>query len=104
MRARPDRGDADSGQTKKKPARPKGTKPFCFEIGWGGLSGLVVVSFCLLLWMFLLGIWAGQTILLPTRVTSPDEQSIERTLPSTQVVVPAGTKGSPGRSADQWNK
>jgi len=29
------------------------------------LLGLGVVAFCLFLWMFLLGIWAGQTILLP---------------------------------------
>ncbi len=33
------------------------------ELGWGGLFSLVVVAFCIFLWMFLLGIWAGQTIL-----------------------------------------
>jgi hypothetical protein len=31
------------------------------------MLGLVVVCFCLFLWMFLLGVWAGQTILLPPR-------------------------------------
>lgn len=31
------------------------------------MFGLVVVCFCLFLWMFLLGLWAGQTILLPPR-------------------------------------
>ena len=31
---------------------------------WGFL-GLGVVVFCLLIWMFLFGLWAGQTILIP---------------------------------------
>lgn len=35
------------------------------ELGWGGLFSLVVVAFCIFLWMFLLGLWAGQTILIP---------------------------------------
>ncbi|MFH7320165.1 hypothetical protein ACHHRT_06050 [Desulfurivibrio sp. D14AmB] len=35
------------------------------ELGWGGLVSLAVVAFCIFLWMFLLGLWAGQTILTP---------------------------------------
>lgn len=35
------------------------------ELSWGGLAGLGVVSFCIFLWMFLFGIWAGQTVLQP---------------------------------------
>lgn len=35
------------------------------ELGWGGLLSLAVVVFCVFLWMFLLGIWAGQSILAP---------------------------------------
>ncbi|HET97888.1 MAG TPA: hypothetical protein ENN98_04210 [Desulfurivibrio alkaliphilus] len=35
------------------------------ELSWGGLVSLVVVAFCIFLWMFLLGLWAGQTILMP---------------------------------------
>ena len=42
-------------------------RPFRFELGWSGVFGLAVVVFCLFLWMFLLGLWAGQTILLPPR-------------------------------------
>lgn len=38
---------------------------FRFELGWSGLFGLSVVSFCIFLWLFLLGVWAGQTILSP---------------------------------------
>ena len=52
---------------KIQPSQPGRGKPFCFELGWRGMFGLVVVCFCLFLWMFLLGIWAGQTILLPSK-------------------------------------
>ena len=56
----------DREQAKKKPAKKMSAKPFRFELGWGGMFGLMTVCFCLFLWMFLLGLWAGQTILLPT--------------------------------------
>lgn len=36
-----------------------------FELGLLGISSVAVVSFCIFLWMFLLGLWAGQTILQP---------------------------------------
>lgn len=35
------------------------------ELGWAGIFSLAVVVFCIFLWMFLLGIWAGQSILSP---------------------------------------
>lgn len=35
------------------------------ELGIKGIIGLGIVCFCIFLWMFLLGIWAGQTILQP---------------------------------------
>ncbi|MEN8257463.1 MAG: SPOR domain-containing protein [Thermodesulfobacteriota bacterium] len=37
-----------------------------FELGLRGLVGLAIISFCVFLWMFLLGVWAGQTVLLPS--------------------------------------
>lgn len=41
-------------------------KPFVhLEMSLGGLFGLGVVAFCIFLWMFLFGIWAGQTVLQP---------------------------------------
>ncbi|MEW6220332.1 MAG: SPOR domain-containing protein [Thermodesulfobacteriota bacterium] len=47
-------------------AKKPGKRPrIRFELTWSGLCGLGVVLFCLCLWMFLLGIWAGQTILVP---------------------------------------
>jgi len=53
---------------------PRKAKAFRIELGWRGMFGLVVVCFFLFFWMFVLGIWAGQTILLPSRdsrVTQP---------------------------------
>lgn len=44
------------------------SKAFRVELGWRGLFGLIIVCFFLFFWMFLLGIWAGQTILLPPKV------------------------------------
>jgi hypothetical protein len=37
-----------------------------FDMGIGGVIGLGIVSFCIFLWMFLLGVWSGQTVLLPS--------------------------------------
>jgi hypothetical protein len=53
--------------TAKKMARKKSKKKkkIKFELTLGGLLGVGSVLFCILLWMFLLGIWAGQTVLLP---------------------------------------
>lgn len=34
-----------------------------FELGLGGVLAVGIVCFCVFLWMFLLGIWAGQTVL-----------------------------------------
>ncbi len=42
-----------------------------FQLSSAGIIGIGVVLFCLFLWMFLLGIWAGQTILYP-----PQQQTI----------------------------
>lgn len=45
--------------------RQKKRFAFRFELGIGGMLGLGVVCCCIFLWMFLLGVWSGQTILLP---------------------------------------
>jgi hypothetical protein len=37
-----------------------------FELTRSAIGGIAVIVFCLFLWMFLLGVWAGQSILLPT--------------------------------------
>jgi hypothetical protein len=48
---------AKSGTKKKKKIK--------FELTVGGLVVVGAVLFCVFLWMFLLGVWAGQAILLP---------------------------------------
>ena len=58
---------------KTRPKKKKGAKRFRFQIGLAGVAGIGVVLFCLFLWMFLLGIWAGQTILLPA---APPERAL----------------------------
>jgi hypothetical protein len=45
--------------------KSKKKKKIKFELTLGGLFGIGAVLFCILLWMFLLGIWAGQEVLLP---------------------------------------
>ncbi len=57
---------ATARKTKKRSKKKKGPKRFRFQLGLAGVAGIGVVLFCLFLWMFLLGIWAGQTILLPS--------------------------------------
>lgn len=48
----------------------------CFEFGLGGLVGLATVCLCIFLWLFLLGVWAGQTVLLPS-ADSDSGQALE---------------------------
>ncbi|HBH28410.1 MAG: hypothetical protein N839_0000930 [Desulfofustis sp. PB-SRB1] len=37
-----------------------------FEVSRGGIGGIGIVCFCIFLWMFLFGVWAGQSLLKPT--------------------------------------
>ena len=41
-------------------------KKLKFELSRSAIAGIGVIVFCLFLWMFLLGVWAGQSFLLPT--------------------------------------
>lgn len=40
-------------------------RTFEFRLGWPGIGAIAVVCLCIFLWLFLLGIWAGQKILAP---------------------------------------
>jgi len=44
----------------RKTKQPKKIK---FELTRTAIAGVGVVCFCLFLWMFLLGVWAGQSVL-----------------------------------------
>jgi len=59
----------------RKPKKRKTPKRFRFQLGLAGVAGTAVVAFCLFLWMFLLGIWAGQTILLPSASSGKSKAS-----------------------------
>lgn len=47
-------------------ARKNQVKKIRFELTGSAIAGITVIVFCLFLWMFLLGVWAGQSLLLPT--------------------------------------
>ncbi len=43
----------------------KKVKKVKFELTRSGIAGVGVVCFCIFLWMFLLGFWAGESVLRP---------------------------------------
>lgn len=45
--------------------RKNQAKKVRFELTKSAIAGIAVIVFCLFLWMFLLGVWAGQSLLLP---------------------------------------
>ncbi len=45
--------------------RKKPVKKIRFQLTRSGIFGIAVVCFCLFLWMFLIGVWAGQSLLYP---------------------------------------
>jgi len=38
-----------------------------FELTRSSIGGIAIVCFCIFLWMFLLGVWAGQSLLRPSK-------------------------------------
>ncbi|AGF79193.1 hypothetical protein UWK_02657 [Desulfocapsa sulfexigens DSM 10523] len=45
--------------------RKKPVKKVKFQVTRSGIAGIAVVCFCIFLWMFLIGVWAGQSLLYP---------------------------------------
>ncbi len=45
--------------------RKKTVKKIKFQLTRSGIFGIAVVCFCIFLWMFLVGVWAGQSLLYP---------------------------------------
>ncbi|MCI5145128.1 MAG: hypothetical protein D3923_06255 [Candidatus Electrothrix sp. AR3] len=74
----------------KKPALKKKVpgKQFSFQLNLNGIAGIAVVLFCLFLWMFLLGIWAGQTIISPHFAQSGSPASISESTESVLETAP----------------
>ncbi len=45
--------------------RKKPVKKVKFQLTRSSIAGIGVVCFCIFLWMFLIGVWAGQSLLYP---------------------------------------
>lgn len=45
--------------------RKKPVKKIKFQLTRSGIAGIAIVCFCIFLWMFLIGVWAGQSLLYP---------------------------------------
>ncbi len=52
-------------QTRTPARKKKKVTKIKFELAKGSIAGVAVVCFCLFLWMFLAGVWTGQSILSP---------------------------------------
>lgn len=80
----------------QKRKKRKTGKTFRFQLTPGGIIGIGVVAFCLFMWMFLLGIWAGQTILLPSTPSGKKAVTAGPTggnqSPPVQILGPEGKK------------
>ncbi len=55
--------------------RKKPVKKVKFQLTRSGIAGIGVVCFCIFLWMFLIGVWAGQSLLYPP--VSADKVSLD---------------------------
>lgn len=74
-------------------------KTFRFQLSLGGVVGLAVVCCCLFLWMFLIGVWAGQTILLPA--ARPKAPAVLAGHGKQEVAPPAGVKERAGKTTEK---
>ena len=54
----------------------KKVKKIRFELTPSAIAGVGVVCFCIFLWMFLLGVWAGDSLLRPL---TPGKMAITKT-------------------------
>lgn len=71
-----------------------------FELRPAGLLGAAVVCFCIFLWMFLLGIWAGQTVLtLPQLADGSAAASAESPSPQEGVTAQAAKRDAASQEA-----
>jgi hypothetical protein len=66
-------------------SKPKARK-LKFELSRSGVGGIGVILFCLFLWMFLLGVWAGQSLLVPSYSDTKAEKHEQQNDISTLVI------------------
>lgn len=53
--------------------RKKPVKKIKFQLTRSGVAGIAIVCFCIFLWMFLVGVWAGQSLLYPPVIKKESE-------------------------------
>ncbi len=58
--------------------KKKRVKKVKFELTKSSIGGIGVVCFCIFLWMFLLGVWAGQSLLLPSSASNVSSQELAK--------------------------
>lgn len=80
--------------------RKKQARKFRFELSASAIAGVGVVLFCIFLWMFLLGVWTGESVLRPRPRKAPDPQksAVLLVAPEKQVVQqppPSTTEAKP---------
>jgi hypothetical protein len=66
--------------------RKKPVKKVKFQLTRSGIVGIAVVCFCIFLWMFLIGVWAGQSLLYPPVRSSELSSEIRDSGEGTQVL------------------
>ena len=55
----------------------KQAKKIKFELTRSAIAGVGVVFFCIFLWMFLLGVWAGESLLRPSIIAKAETSTTE---------------------------
>jgi len=68
---------------------PKENALVRIELGCGGLLGLAVISFCIFLWMYLFGVWTGQSGLQSTLATGDPREIINTATKMLKAKTPA---------------
>ncbi len=84
---------ASPGIPNLAPQQESEHKAFSIALSWKGLFGLLLVFFILQMWMFLLGMWAAQTIVFPTSALPAPavEKEVESAIEPPQEQAPAQT-------------
>ncbi len=75
-----------------------------FELTKSAIGGIGVVCFCIFLWMFLIGVWAGQSLLLPKKQSSSLENNAEMIAEERIVNLSNQKKKKPDRSLSSQTK
>ena len=63
-----------------------------FDLSPAGLLGLGAVCFCIFLWMFLLGVWSGQTVLTSGKYEMSETNKTPATIEPVETLKPEKVK------------